>query len=164
MPNHLRRTHAWTSVLTVAAAVLALLVVASAEPPPDAAHTPTAPTQGPSRPASADPALGPATPHAEQDHDAHIEFVAPPDWARLRQRIGPDLLVLDLAALESPQAARLLAQGVRVRSGPQADIDCWLRGHGRPVREVLDAAAGLAARGEGDAPPPCNRIRVPDAS
>lgn len=96
--------------------------------------------------------LAGTAPAAGTERPTRIEFVE----ARGAPAPKPDrgLLVLDLAGLESPEAARLLAQAWRQLHGAAPDLTCWLQGPSR------DEAAQALAELTQATPPPCSRILV----
>lgn len=84
---------------------------------------------------------------------SRIEFVSsarPP-----ARRPDQGLLVLDLVALESAEAALELAQSWRRRQSAGRELICWLRA---PVQADLLDALGALTQTEA---PPCSRILVP---
>ncbi len=84
---------------------------------------------------------------------SRIEFVAASRPPARRPEGG--LLVLDLAGLESGDAALQVAQGCRRRYGAGGELTCWL--HAARRTELLDALGALTQTEA----PPCTRILVP---
>lgn len=82
-----------------------------------------------------------------------VEFVASPSPPTRRPDEG--LLVLDLEALESADAALELARSWRKRTGATLEVICWLRASSRGL--AADAVGALTTAES----PPCTRILVP---